>query len=212
LAGEEVAIVTEIPGTTRDAIRQHLVMDGVPIHIVDTAGLRKSVDPVEQIGMARTWDAIHKADVVLLLVDIAAGITREDADLRASMPSAIPSILVANKIDLLGVPAEVSRVGQQVEVRLSALTGEGVDLLRSEILSAVGWHPSEEGVFLARERHLDALARAASHFARAEDCRYQLEFFAEELRLAQKALTEITGEFSADDLLGEIFGRFCIGK
>jgi tRNA modification GTPase len=212
MAGEEVAIVTEIPGTTRDAIGQQLVMDGVPIHVVDTAGLRKSADPVEQIGMARTWEVIDSADVVVVVFDIQAGLSREDSEILGKMPSGIPLILVANKIDLLGVPARTSVAGERREVRISARTGDGIDLLRSEILNAVGWNPAEEGVFLARARHLDALARTASHLAHAAACAFQVEFFAEELRLAQKALGEITGEFSSDDLLGEIFARFCIGK
>jgi tRNA modification GTPase len=128
------------------------------------------------------------------------------------MPSGITSIVVANKIDLADLPAAVSQQGKQVEVRTSALSGDGIDLLRAEILKAIGWHPGEEGVFLARRRHLDALEGAESHLVHAGSAVSQLELFAEELRLAQSRLNEITGEFSADDLLGEIFGRFCIGK
>jgi tRNA modification GTPase len=212
LAGEEIAIVTEVPGTTRDAIRQHLVMDGVPIHIVDTAGLRQTNDPVEQIGMARTWEVLDKADVALLLIDVSAGMSREDTEILARIPSGITLIVVANKIDLAGAVAAVSRKQKHVEVRISALTGDGIDLLRAEILKAIGWHPGEEGVFLARKRHLDALERAESHLIHAMASVSQLELFAEELRLTQSILNEITGEFSSDDLLGEIFGRFCIGK
>jgi len=212
LAGEDVAIVTAVPGTTRDAIRQHLVMDGVPIHIVDTAGLRHTSDPVEQIGMARTWEVLDKADVALLLIDVTAGISGEDVETLKRLPSETTSIVVANKIDLTDLPAAVSHHGNQVEVRISALSGAGIDLLRGEILKAIGWHPGEEGVFLARARHLDALGKAELHLVQARSAISQLELFAEELRLAQSSLNEITGEFSADDLLGEIFGRFCIGK
>jgi tRNA modification GTPase len=212
LAGEEIAIVTEVPGTTRDAIRQQLVIDGVPIHIIDTAGLRQTNDPVEQIGMARTWEVLDRADVALLLIDVTVGMSPEDARILERMPSGITSIVVANKIDLADLPAAVSQQGKQVEVRTSALSGDGIDLLRAEILKAIGWHPGEEGVFLARRRHLEALERAESHLVHASSAVSQLELFAEELRLAQSRLNEITGEFLADDLLGEIFGRFCIGK
>jgi tRNA modification GTPase len=212
LAGEDIAIVTEIPGTTRDAIRQHILLEGVPMHVVDTAGLRESTDPVERLGVARTWEAINRADLALVVVDAGSGASCEDADVLRQLPSGIKTIVVANKIDLIGVRAQVSRTDQRVEVHLSALSGEGIDLLRREILRGVGWHPGEEGVFLARQRHLDALDRAALHLARAQASALQLEIFAEELRLAQMALSEITGEFSADDLLGEIFSRFCIGK
>jgi len=212
LAGEEIAIVTEVPGTTRDAIRQQLVIDGVPIHIIDTAGLRQTNDPVEQIGMARTWEVLDRADVALLLIDVTVGMSPEDARILERMPSGITSIVVANKIDLADLPAAVSQQGKQVEVRTSALSGDGIDLLRAEILKAIGWHPGEEGVFLARRRHLDALEGAESHLVHAGSAVSQLELFAEELRLAQSRLNEITGEFSTDDLLGEIFGRFCIGK
>jgi tRNA modification GTPase len=212
LAGEEVAIVTEVPGTTRDAIRQHLVMEGIPIHIVDTAGVRQTVDPVEQIGMARTWEVLDRADVALLIIDVTAGVSSEDEKILERIPSRITLIIVANKIDLIGLPAAVSQQGRQVKVRISALSGDGIDLLRGEILKAIGWHPGEEGVFLARKRHLDALERAEFHLIHASSTVSQLELFAEELRLAQSKLNEITGEFTADDLLGEIFGKFCIGK
>jgi len=186
-------------------------MDGVPIHIVDTAGLRQTNDPVEQIGIARTWEVLDTADVALLLIDVTAGMSSEDAETLERLPNKITPIVVANKIDLTDLPAAVSHHGN-LEVSISALSGVGIDLLRSEILKAIGWHPGEEGVFLARARHLDALRKAESHLVDAKSAISQLELFAEELRLAQSDLNEITGEFSADDLLGEVFGRFCIGK
>jgi len=155
---------------------------------------------------------LDTADVALLLIDVTAGMSSEDAETLERLPSKITSIVVANKIDLIDLPAAVSRQGKQVEVSISALTGLGIDLLRGEILKAIGWHPGEEGVFLARARHLDALGKAELHLVHAKSVISQLELFAEELSLAQSGLNEITGGFSADELLGEIFGRFCIGK
>ncbi|MFC4160410.1 tRNA uridine-5-carboxymethylaminomethyl(34) synthesis GTPase MnmE [Chitinimonas lacunae] len=212
LAGGEVAIVTEIAGTTRDTVRESIVLDGVPLHVVDTAGLRETDDPVEKIGIARTWAAVEKADLVLLLIDQREGITELDRAILDRLPARLPRIHVHNKIDLSGeAPGRAEEDGHPL-VRLSAKRGEGVDALRQALLDMVGWQGSDAGVFLARERHLDAIRRAASHLDAANHCWHGLELFAEELRLAQNALSSITGEFTADDLLGEIFGRFCIGK
>ena len=207
LAGFEAAIVTEIAGTTRDTVREAIQIQGVPLHLIDTAGLRDTDDPVEQLGIARTWAAVEKADVALLLVDAAHGVGEREAAILQRLPG-VARLTLHNKID---VTSDAPRaVGD--EVWLSAKTGAGVELLRQKLLEAAGWQAAGEGAFMARARHLDALGRAASHLAAARASAAQLELFAEELRLAQAALSEITGEFSADDLLGEIFSKFCIGK
>jgi tRNA modification GTPase len=207
LAGFEAAIVTEIAGTTRDTVREAIQIEGVPLHIIDTAGLRDTDDPVEKIGIARTWAAVEKADVALLLVDAAHGVSEREAAILARLPQ-VARLTLHNKIDVGGEPPRV--LGG--EIWLSAKTGAGVELLRDKLLEAVGWQAAGEGAFMARARHLDALSRAAAHLAAARTTATQLELFAEELRLAQSALSDITGEFSADDLLGEIFSTFCIGK
>jgi tRNA modification GTPase len=207
LAGFEAAIVTEVAGTTRDTVREAIQIQGVPLHIIDTAGLRDTDDPVEKIGIARTWAAVEKADVALLLVDVAHGLGEREAAILQRLPK-VTRLTIHNKID---VTAEAPRVVGD-EVWLSAKTGAGVELLREKLLEAAGWQAAGEGAFMARARHLDALGRAAGHLAAARESAAQLELFAEELRLAQSALSEITGEFTADDLLGEIFSKFCIGK
>lgn len=207
LAGFEAAIVTEIAGTTRDTVREAIQIEGVPLHVIDTAGLRETEDAVERLGIERTWAAVEKADVALLLVDAAHGMGDAEETILARLPQ-VARLTVHNKIDATG---EAPRAEGE-ELWLSAKTGAGVDLLRRKLLEAAGWQAAGEGVFMARARHLDALGRAAGHIAAARAAAAQLELFAEELRLAQAALSEITGEFSADDLLGEIFGSFCIGK
>jgi tRNA modification GTPase len=212
LAGEELAIVTEIPGTTRDAIRQSVNLEGVAAHIIDTAGLRESSDPVEKIGIARTWAAIEKADLVVLLIDATHGEVAADRKILSQLPAGLPCIRVMNKIDLQGKSPSVERSGDARTVWLSARTGAGVELLRHTLLEAVGWHSSGEGLFMARERHVQSLQQAQAHLKCAEEHGARHELFAEELRLAQAALGDITGEYTSDDLLGEIFGRFCIGK
>lgn len=212
MAGEDLAIVTDIPGTTRDAIRQILDIEGMPAHIIDTAGLRDSSDPVETIGIARTWAAIEKADMVLLLMDATRGETAEDREIQKRLPARLPRLRVMNKIDLVQPASEAGSHGPGTTIRLSAKTGEGIDQLRKAIREAAGWQGAEEGLYMARERHLQALRRAGECLERAATHGRNPELFAEELRLAQDALAAITGEFSADDLLGEIFSRFCIGK
>ena len=207
LAGFEAAIVTEIAGTTRDTVREAIQIAGVPLHIIDTAGLRETDDAVERLGIARTWAAVENADVALLLVDAAHGLGGQEAGILARLPK-LTRLTIHNKID---VTAEAPRVIGD-EIWLSAKTGDGVELLREKLLEAAGWQAAGGGAFMARARHLDALARGATHLAAARKATGQLELFAEELRLAQAALSEITGEFSADDLLGEIFSKFCIGK
>ncbi|HVS26912.1 MAG TPA: tRNA uridine-5-carboxymethylaminomethyl(34) synthesis GTPase MnmE [Burkholderiales bacterium] len=212
LAGEEVAIVTAVPGTTRDAIRQAIEIEGVPLRVIDTAGLRDTRDEVEKIGIARTWAAIEKADAVLLVIDSTQGESEHDREIFARLPQRLSRICVYNKIDLVPAKPKIESVAGETRVYLSAKTGEGVDLLRTQLLEAVGWNPTGEGVFMARERHLSALNEANQRLAAAFENRAQIEFFAEELKLAQNALSRITGEFTSDDLLGEIFSRFCIGK
>ncbi len=213
LAGEELAIVTDIPGTTRDAIRQSISIDGIPVHVIDTAGLRPSSDPVEKLGIARTWEAIEHADLVVLLVDATQGEAGADREIMARLPATLPRLKVMNKIDLLPRPPALERGRGAGTVWMSAKTGDGVDLLRRALLEAVGWlGGSSEGLFMARERHLQALQLARTHLERATHQVANLELFAEELRLVQQALGTITGQFTSDDLLGEIFSRFCIGK
>ncbi len=213
LAGEELAIVTDIPGTTRDAIRQSISIEGIPVHVIDTAGLRPSSDPVEKLGIARTWEAIEHADLVVLLVDATLGEAVADREIMGRLPATLPRLKVMNKIDLLSRPPALEHVRDAATVWLSAKTGDGVDLLRRALLEAVGWlGGSTEGLFMARERHLQALQLARTQLERATHQVDNLELFAEELRLAQQALGTITGQFTSDDLLGEIFSRFCIGK
>jgi len=210
LAGEEVALVSDIPGTTRDVIRQVIHIRGVPLHIMDTAGLRESTDVVESMGIARTHQTMHRADLILLLLDASKGLTAQDETILSGLPADIPQLLVFNKIDLLADTVAVS-TGVPL-VRVSAKTGVGIEELRSKLLEAVGWRDQESGAFMARERHIQALTLAQTHLAHAQTVLARAELFAEELRLAQRALGEITGEFTPDDLLGEIFSRFCIGK
>ncbi len=209
LAGYEAAIVTDIAGTTRDTVREAIQIEGVPIHVVDTAGLRETTDPVEAQGIARTWAAVARADVALLLVDAAHGVPAREADILARLPD-IPLITVHNKIDLTHEPARISDDGR--EIWLSALEGSGIELLERRLLELAGWQAVGEGSFMARSRHIAALQQTARHLSAARANMDQLELLAEELRQAQEALSTITGEFTADDLLGVIFSRFCIGK
>ncbi len=212
LAGEELAIVTAIPGTTRDSVRQAIHIGGVPLNIVDTAGLRETRDEVERMGIARAWAEIGKADVVLLLVDARAGVTKQDVELLERVPLGVKRLFVHNKIDLVGNAPRLQRDHASTSLHLSAKTGAGMDLLRAELLAVAGWQGGAEDLFMARERHLTALRQAALHAGRAAEHFGRPELLAEELRLAQEQLNSITGEFAADDLLGEIFSCFCIGK
>jgi tRNA modification GTPase len=206
LAGEERAIVTAVPGTTRDALREAIQIDGVPLVLVDTAGLRPSRDEVERLGIERTHQELGQADLVLAVFDAASG----DFALPAAAPAAGARIDVFNKVDLASGFAPPP--GPHPAVAVSAKTGAGLQDLRRAILETAGWKSHGESVFLARERHLRALAAARGHLAAAAAQPARWELLAEELRLAQRALSAITGEFSADDLLGEIFSRFCVGK
>ncbi len=210
LAREEVAIVTDVAGTTRDALRQHLQLHGIPLHVVDTAGLRETTDPVERIGIERTWKAVESADMALLIVDAREGVTEDDRAILARLPERLPVLTVHNKADLLKAPAHWDE--QTNDITLSVKTGEGMALLETALLRQAGWLSNDEGVFMARERHLQALRTAADHLAEAGRQLGAPELLAEELTQAQRALGSITGEFTPDDLLGEIFSRFCIGK
>jgi tRNA modification GTPase len=211
LAGDDLAIVTPLAGTTRDVIRSTLQIQGVPLHIIDTAGLRDAQDEIEKIGIARTWREIESADVVVLLVDARGGTGEAERAILARLPAHLARITVLNKIDLAQRVAERLETPSGIAIALSAKRGDGIELLRQELLRLAGWHPTED-VFIARERHLRALSSARERVVAAQRQLPRLELVAEELRLAQQSLRAITGEYTADDLLGEIFGRFCIGK
>jgi tRNA modification GTPase len=222
LAGAERAIVTPIAGTTRDKVTELIEIDGVPLHVVDTAGLRQSSDLVEQLGIERAWQEIGAADVVLFLHDWprhraddeGGRVYRElDAQIAQQLPAGIPVLQVWNKMD--GVPAADVRMAQDQGVFISAKTGEGLDALRRALLEQVGWQ-NVEGLYMARARHLQALRQVSDQLDRAKQQLTStvpaLDLLAEDLRQAQNALGQITGEFTSDDLLGVIFSSFCIGK
>ncbi|MEG3765807.1 tRNA uridine-5-carboxymethylaminomethyl(34) synthesis GTPase MnmE [Alteromonas sp. 14N.309.X.WAT.G.H12] len=223
LAGKDSAIVTDIAGTTRDVLREHIDINGMPVHIIDTAGLRESPDTVEKIGIERAWQAIAEADRVLFVVDSTETNTIDPYEIwpefMARLPANIPTTVIRNKADISGETPGVQRINTQhgnIDViALSASTGLGIDTLRSHLAETMGLDTTTEGQFIARRRHLDALDKASEH---VDNGQQQLlnhlagELLAEELRLAHQSLTEITGEFTSDDLLGRIFSSFCIGK
>jgi tRNA modification GTPase len=219
LAGNDIAIVTPIPGTTRDKITETIQVEGVPVNLIDTAGIRSADDPgdeVERIGIARTWSEVGRADVILHLLDADRGPSRADEEVAEGFPDDVPIIRVWNKIDLSGHKPSVDEMDGIVSVYLSSHTKAGIDLLRSALLRLAGWQPAGESLYLARERHLialrhahDSLEAAMAHAAQDDPA---LDLFAEELRLMQDHLGTITGAVSSDDLLGMIFSRFCIGK
>lgn len=215
LAGEEVAIVTPIAGTTRDRVKESITIEGVPIHIIDTAGLRETADLVETKGIERSWDSIRLADLVIFLTDPQLGDQQDDLKIQIlkELPPKCAVLEVVNKADLLeGSPKKVA----EGALLISAKTGLGIEQLKQKILELVGWGGPQEGAILARRRHLDCIERAAEHIERSEQFaangNNSLELFAEELSLAQKHLGEITGKLLPDDLLGKIFSQFCIGK
>ncbi|MBZ0072950.1 MAG: tRNA uridine-5-carboxymethylaminomethyl(34) synthesis GTPase MnmE [Thiohalobacteraceae bacterium] len=215
LAGHEAAIVTPIAGTTRDLLREHIQIDGMPLHVIDTAGLRDSADSVEQEGMKRAWRAIEAADRLLLLIDAQQGFGPADQRILERLPQRLPHTLVYNKIDLSGDAPSASGAADTDRLYLSAREGQGLEALRAHLKHCMGYAGETEHGFTARRRHLDALERAWKHvrFGRTQlEERGAGELLAEELHLAQQALNEITGEFSSDDLLGRIFSSFCIGK
>lgn len=212
LSGEEVAIVTPIAGTTRDTIKSAIQIEGVPLHIIDTAGLRETEDAVEQVGIARTWKAIETAHVALLLIDSQHGIGPLETAILTKLPVEVKKVWVHNKIDVSRETSRVEKNENGQHVFLSAKTGDGIPGLRKTLLDIVGYQPGGEGVFMARARHLQALQMVKHHLDQAMKQMHAAELVAEELRCAQEALGSITGEFTPDDLLGEIFSRFCIGK
>ena len=223
LAGRDSAIVTDIAGTTRDVLKEHIEINGMPVHIIDTAGLRESPDKVEQIGIERAWKAIEDADRVLFVVDSTETDVVDPYDIwpefMARLPNAIPTTVIRNKADLSDEAVQNqtihTRHGDIAVIGLSANTGNGVELLRQHLADTMGLDTTTEGQFIARRRHLDALAKANAHVQTGQQQllgNHAGELLAEELRLAHQALTEITGEFSSDDLLGRIFSSFCIGK
>jgi tRNA modification GTPase len=231
LAGAELAIVTPIAGTTRDKVQQTIQIDGVPLHVIDTAGLRDSEDEVERIGIARAWDEIAAADAVLFLHDLSrmgeAGYVADDLEIAHTLADRIapniPVIDLWNKTDLAAPGAQMQplaplagRQGSEASLSLSARTGDGLDAVRQRLLQVAGWQSAAEGLYIARARHVEALQAVGAHL---EEAHAQLnvpgpalDILAEELRLAQTALNSITGEFTSDDLLGVIFSSFCIGK
>jgi tRNA modification GTPase len=212
LAGAERAIVTDIAGTTRDAVRETIQVEGIPLHIIDTAGLRDTEDVVEKLGIERSWREIEQADVILQIVDARSGVTPADRAIAARLPAGIERVVVENKADLAELPAVRHEEHGQVHLRLAAKTGDGIGLLHDELLRVAGWRGHGEDALLARARHLEALAEAEAKLNEAAARLDRLELAAEELRIGQEALSSITGEFTADDLLGMIFGKFCIGK
>ena len=212
LAGEEIAIVTSIAGTTRDTIKNAIQINGVPLHVIDTAGLRETDDEVEKFGIARTWRAAESANIALLLVDAAHGITETEKSILARLPQEIRKIWVHNKIDVANELPLVKEINGATHIYLSAKTGAGLELLKSHLLKLAGYENNSEGVFMARARHLEALLKVETHLSIAGQQIKSAELLAEELRIAQDALGSITGEFTPDDLLGEIFSKFCIGK
>ncbi|MDE3989687.1 tRNA uridine-5-carboxymethylaminomethyl(34) synthesis GTPase MnmE [Glaesserella parasuis] len=219
LAGREAAIVTDIAGTTRDVLREHIHIDGMPLHIIDTAGLREASDEVEKIGIKRAWDEIEQADHDLLMIDSnesqADSFQQEWATFLAKLPKNIPVTVIRNKVDLTGEAESLVQADNFTVIRLSAQTKVGVDLLQEHLKKSMGYQSSTEGGFIARRRHLVALETAAEHLERGHIQLTQFyagELLAEELRMVQNALSEITGQFTSDDLLGNIFSSFCIGK
>ena len=228
LAGDDIAIVTPIAGTTRDKVTETIHIEGIPLNIIDTAGIRHehdepeygeqvdTIDVVERIGIERTWAEVQKADVILHLLDANRGPTRADEAIVERFPEGVPVIRIWNKIDLSGHHASVDEMEDATHIYLSAQEHVGMDLLRQELLRIAGWQQTGESLFLARERHLIALKQAYEHLDNAATFAAQndqsLDLFAEELRLTQDRLNSITGEFTSDDLLGVIFSRFCIGK
>lgn len=219
LAGRDAAIVTDIAGTTRDVLREHIHIDGMPLHIIDTAGLREASDEVERIGIERAWHEIEQADRVLFMVDSTLTDAAEPEQIwpefMARLPEGMPVTVIRNKTDMTNEGIGISQANGCSLIRLSAREDLGIDLLRDHLKETMGFNSNTEGGFLARRRHLQALNSAAEHLAQGHE---QLvvarsgELLAEELRLAQQALSEITGEFTSDDLLGRIFSSFCIGK
>ncbi|MGQ0286813.1 tRNA uridine-5-carboxymethylaminomethyl(34) synthesis GTPase MnmE [Pasteurellaceae bacterium 22721_9_1] len=219
LAGREAAIVTDIAGTTRDVLSEHIHIDGMPLHIIDTAGLREATDEVERIGITRAWNEIEQADRILLMLDSTDPDSQDMQKVRSEflqkLPENLPVTLIRNKTDLSQEGESILEENGYTTIRLSAQTHKGISLLREHLKQSMGYQTSTEGGFLARRRHLEALEKAAEHlqlgYVQLTEF-YAGELLAEELRLVQTHLSEITGQFTSDDLLGNIFSSFCIGK
>ena len=215
LSGEDKAIVTDIPGTTRDAITIDINLNGIPLNIIDTAGLRETDDPIEKFGIDKTWSSLEKGHIALFLVDVGKGITDYEKSIVNRFPKEIKRIWIYNKIDLIKTKAKVEQINNDQIVYMSAKTGEGLSLLKKVILNTVGFEGNVEGnqsKFMARKRHLEALEKVHQSIQRAQLNITSAELIAEELTIAQQCLSSITGSFTSDDLLGEIFSKFCIGK
>ena len=215
LSGEDKAIVTDIPGTTRDAITIDINLNGIPLNIIDTAGLRETDDPIEKFGIDKTWSSLEKGHIALFLVDVGKGITDYEKSIVNRFPKEMKRIWIYNKIDLIKTKAKVEQINNDQIVYMSAKTGEGLSLLKKVILNTVGFEGNVEGnqsKFMARKRHLEALEKVHQSIQRAQLNITSAELIAEELTIAQQCLSSITGSFTSDDLLGEIFSKFCIGK
>ncbi|QLB12365.1 tRNA modification GTPase trmE [Bisgaardia hudsonensis] len=218
LAGREAAIVTDIAGTTRDILREHIHIDGMPLHIIDTAGLRDATDEVERIGITRAWNEIEQADRILLMLDTtdtSQDLEQVRSEFLTKLPKGIPVTIIRNKVDLSGETEAKFEDNNMTIINLSTKTGQGINLLRGHLKTSMGYQSSSEGGFLARRRHLEALEKADKHLQSGliQLMEYKAgELLAEELRLVQNHLSEITGKFTSDDLLGNIFSSFCIGK
>ena len=215
LSGEDKAIVTDIPGTTRDAITIDINLNGIPLNIIDTAGLRETDDPIEKFGIDKTWSSLEKGHIALFLVDVGKGITDYEKSIVNRFPKEMKRIWIYNKIDLIKTKAKVEQINNDQIVYMSAKTGEGLSLLKKVILNTVGFEGNVEGnqsKFMARKRHLEALEKVHQSIQRAQLNITSPELIAEELTIAQQCLSSITGSFTSDDLLGEIFSKFCIGK
>ncbi|MGP1928400.1 MAG: tRNA uridine-5-carboxymethylaminomethyl(34) synthesis GTPase MnmE [Arsenophonus sp. NC-WZS1-MAG3] len=219
LSGHETAIVTDIPGTTRDILREYIHIDGMPLHIIDTAGLREATDEVEKIGIERAWREIEQADHILFMVDSTTSEATEPEQILpefiSRLPKSLPVTLIRNKVDITDEPIAITKVSNYSLISLSVYRKEGIDLLRQHLKESIKFNYHIEGGFLARRRHVQALNIAAEHLQEGYQqlvFAYSGELLAEELRLTQQALSEITGEFSSDDLLDHIFSSFCIGK
>ncbi|SFC49427.1 tRNA uridine-5-carboxymethylaminomethyl(34) synthesis GTPase MnmE [Pseudoalteromonas denitrificans] len=219
LAGRDAAIVTDIAGTTRDVLREHIHIDGMPLHIIDTAGLRESPDIVEQIGIERAWDEINQADRVLFMLDATDSIETDPHEIWPEfidkLPKKMEITVIRNKVDLSNEQVCSQEINNQTVINLSAKNNSGIDLVKDHLKQIMGYKGSTEGGFMARRRHLEALNHAAEHLEIGQtqlEMHIAGELLAEELRLTQQYLNEITGEFTSDDLLGQIFSSFCIGK
>jgi tRNA modification GTPase len=212
LANEDIAIVTEIAGTTRDIVKEKIIINGVALNIIDTAGIRDTNDTVEQIGIKRALNTMQNAEFILVILDSTIGLTKEDQQILSSLPNDTPRLYVHNKIDLVNSHAGRKDIDGYTHIYISAKLGLGLDLLRNAILDGIGFEQNSHDIFIARTRHLESMKQAVAHINYAFANWHNLEILAEELRYAHNRLTEITGEFTADDLLGEIFSKFCIGK